>query len=62
MTKRKTLNTLEALMDALEASKEVCAHNPVETEVIVNRIIKYQNQYIKISGRPYDSARKRNYT
>ena len=59
MNKKKTLKTLELLIDVLEASKEVHAHNPTETEMIVDRIIKYQNLYKKINGRPYDAARRR---
>jgi len=58
MTKRKTVRKLEALMEALEASKPVCVHNPVETEMIIDRIIGYQCEYKKITGHYY-SMKKR---
>ena len=53
MNKRKEILKLEAILDKLEQSKPVVSHNPVETEVIINRIIDYQKEYKNMTGHYY---------
>jgi len=53
MDKRKIIRKLEAIIDALESSKEVCAHNPVELRQIDKKLIYYQRHYKKVTGEYY---------
>lgn len=49
---------LEAIIDALESSKQVIYHNRIETELVVDRIITYQLQYHKLFGHYYNHKSK----
>lgn len=51
--KRKTITRLEAIIDALQDSKEVVSHNLMETELIIDRIIEYQDEFKSLTGHYY---------
>ncbi len=57
--KRKTIQKLEGILEALVSSKPIVSHNYVETDLINDKIIGYQREYKKITGRYYDVYHKR---
>jgi len=44
---------LECIIDALNDSLEIVAHNPVETEYVLFLRAKYENHYHELTGRYY---------
>ena len=51
--KIKTIKRLEAIIDALETSKEVCSHNDAEIRFIDSRLFCYQRRYQRLTGKYY---------
>ena len=50
MSKRETVEKLEALIDSLRDSLEMVSHNGPETEFVLDYILKFQMEYKDLTG------------
>jgi len=58
---KKEIKKLEAIIDSYHHSLVVVSHNPIETEVVLSRIMEFQEAYKKRRGEyyhPKDKYRK----
>ena len=53
MSKRKTVERLEAIIDSLKDSLETVKHNVAENDYVLDQIIRYQEEYKRLTGNWY---------